>query len=56
MEDLYNGVLLVLKDYIIQIEVKWMLLEKFIFCKITQIQKDKYNMYSLISEYQSLNK
>ena len=36
---------------ILKFEGKWMELENIILSDITQIQKDKYHMYSLISGF-----
>ena len=36
---------------ILKFACKWMELEENILSEITQIQKDKHGMYSLISEY-----
>jgi hypothetical protein len=42
---------LAVRHDIMKIAVKWMGQEKIIPSAVTQIQKDKYGMYSLISEY-----
>ena len=48
---LYNGVLLSYKNqWTMKFGGKWMELEKFILSELTQTQKDKHGMYSLISE------
>ena len=39
------------KNDILKFAGKWMDLENIILSEITQIQKDKYNMYSLMSGY-----
>ena len=36
---------------ILKFEVKWIELEKNILSEVAEIQKDKHNMYSLISGY-----
>ena len=52
MVHLDNGVLHSGKNYdILKFSGKWMDLEKNILSEITQTQKDKYNMYSLISSF-----
>ena len=39
------------KDDFMNFSGKWIELENTILSKVTQIQKDKHGMYSLISEY-----
>ena len=41
----------VMKKDILKFAGKWMDLEKNILSEVTQTQKDKYNMYSLISGF-----
>ena len=49
---LYNGVLFSSKtNDILKFAGKWMELDKNILSEVTQIQKDKHGMYSLISGY-----
>ena len=53
---LHNGVLCSCfqNKNIMKFASKWMQLEKLILCEVTQIQKDKYSMYSLKCEYSLL--
>ena len=47
---LYNGAAEKNND-ILKFTSKWMALENIILSEVTQMQKDKYNMYSLISDF-----
>ena len=48
---IYTMELIVDNNDIIKIAGKWMELEKAIMSEVTQNQKDKHSMYSLISGY-----
>ena len=49
--DLHKGVLHGGKNDILKFIGKWMDLENIILSEVAQTQKDKYHMYSLISDF-----
>ena len=51
MAHLHNGVLFSGKNDIFKFSGKWTKLEKNILSEVTQTQKDKHGLYSLISGY-----
>ncbi len=51
MVHLHNGVYTAEKNNILNSAGKWMELENMILSEVTQIQKDNYHMYSLISGF-----
>ena len=53
---LYNGVYTVEKNDTLKFAGKWMDLENIILSEVTQMQRDKYNMYSLISGFRHKGK
>ena len=54
---LHNGVLHSRKNNVIlKFAGKWMELENIILSEVTQTQKEKYHMYSLISDFQTESK
>ena len=55
MVNIYNGILLTLKKYeILSIVVTWIDLEIIILIEVSQTEKDKYHMISLICGIQHL--
>ena len=44
------------KNDILKFVGKWLDLENIILSEVTQIQKDEYNMYSLISDFYTQSK
>ena len=46
--DIYNGILLIKKTEIMPFAATWMDLEIIILCEVSQTEKDKYHMISLI--------
>ena len=47
---IYSGMLLIQKNEIMPFSVTWMDLEIIILSEVSQIEKDKYHMTSLICE------